>query len=95
MFIKIFSLIVLITLIATIIGALFYLAALPGRTAKARNHPYAEAVNVAGWTTILTGGVFWPAALIWAYAGTPAQNASAAEASRPPAGDGAAEEVSP
>jgi hypothetical protein len=68
---QIFSLIVLLTIGATLVGLFVFLAMWPGRTAKARNHPYAEAVNVAGWVTILTGGLFWPAALVWAYACSP------------------------
>ena len=57
MFIKVFSLIVLITIVATTVGIAIYLAALPGRTAKARHHPYADAVSVAGWAAIIAGGV--------------------------------------
>jgi hypothetical protein len=68
MFIKIFSLIVLVVLVIFAIGVLITLAVWPGRTARARNHPFADAINVAGWVTILTGGVLWPLVLIWAYA---------------------------
>jgi hypothetical protein len=67
-FIKIFSLTILVVLTIFIIGVLIALAAWPGRTARARNHPFADAINVAGWVTILTGGVLWPLALVWAYA---------------------------
>jgi len=68
MFIKVFSLFVLATLLATMIGVIVALAIWPGRTARARNHPYADAINVAGWVGILAGGVLWPLALVWAYA---------------------------
>jgi hypothetical protein len=68
---QIFSLIVLLTIGSTLLGLLVFLAMWPGRTARVRHHPYADAVNVAGWVTILTGGLFWPAALVWAYACTP------------------------
>ncbi len=71
MFIQIFSLIVLLITVASVIGAIVALAIWPGRTARARNHPYADAVNVAGWVGILAGGVLWPLALVWAYS-TPA-----------------------
>lgn len=47
------------------------LAALPGRIARGRNHPSAQAVNVAGWVTFFTGFVLWPIALIWAYVDLP------------------------
>jgi CBS domain containing-hemolysin-like protein len=43
------------------------LGMLPGRIAKRRNHPQAEAINVASWLGIITLGLLWPFALIWAY----------------------------
>ena len=66
--IQIFSLIVLLVLGASIVALLVFLAMWPGLTAKSRNHPYADAVNIAGWVGMLAGGVLWPMALIWAYA---------------------------
>ncbi|MFN7322207.1 MAG: DUF3302 domain-containing protein [Methylobacterium sp.] len=48
------------------------LAALPGKIAGQRNHPWAEAVKLAGWLGLFMGGVFWPLALIWAYVDAPA-----------------------
>lgn len=74
---KIFSLIVLITIVITTVGILVYLVALPGQTAAARNHPYADAVRVAGWASLLSGGLLWPAVLVWAYASTPERIAPA------------------
>lgn len=71
MFIKVFSLIVLTTLLVTIVGVIVALAIWPGRTARARKHPYADAINVAGWVGMLAGGILWPLALVWAYS-TPA-----------------------
>lgn len=65
---KYFSLAVLLTMTVAIVIAAIALAMWPGRTARARAHPYAEAVNVAGWVGLLAGGVLWPMALIWAYA---------------------------
>jgi uncharacterized BrkB/YihY/UPF0761 family membrane protein len=62
----IFALIVLLTLVATILGAVVWLAILPGKVARRRGHPQAEAINVAGWLGILTG-IVWIVALIWAY----------------------------
>ncbi len=62
----IFALIVLLTLVATILGAVVWLAILPGKVARRRGHPQAEAINVAGWLGILTG-IVWILALIWAY----------------------------
>ncbi len=62
----IFALIVLLTLVATILGAVVWLAKLPGKVALQRGHRQAEAINVAGWLGILTG-IVWIVALIWAY----------------------------
>lgn len=44
------------------------LGQLPGRLAWKWGHPYAAAVNAAGWIGIATGGLLWPLALIWAFA---------------------------
>ena len=60
---------VLMALMAAIVIGLFvFLGSWPGRVARRLGHPYAEAVSVAGWVTILFGGVAWPFVLIWAYA---------------------------
>jgi len=62
----IFATIVLILVIATVVGVLVVLAMMPGKIAAQRNHPQAEAVNVAGWLGMLTG-IIWILAMIWAY----------------------------
>ncbi len=62
----IFALIVLLTIVATILAVVVWLAMLPGKVARERGHPQAEAINVAGWLGILTG-IVWMVALIWAY----------------------------
>lgn len=43
------------------------LGGLPGKIAAGRNHPQAEAVKMCGWIGILTMGILWPVAFIWAY----------------------------
>jgi len=82
MFIQVFSLIVLTITLVSIIGVIVALAIWPGRTARARNHPYADAVNVAGWVGILAGGVLWPLALVWAYSTPVVAKSSSAEPNR-------------
>ncbi len=62
----IFALIVLLTIVTTILGVVVWLAMLPGKVARRRGHPQAEAINVAGWLGILTG-IVWILAVIWAY----------------------------
>jgi hypothetical protein len=50
------------------IGLFVFLGSWPGRVARNLNHPYAEAISIGGWITLVVGGVGWPFILIWAYA---------------------------
>jgi len=43
------------------------LGSLPGQIARKRGHPQAAAITAAGWLGLVTGGVIWPLALIWAF----------------------------
>ena len=47
------------------------LAGLPGKIAHRRNHPWAEAVQVAGWLSFFFGFALWPLAVVWAYVDAP------------------------
>ncbi|WP_294220195.1 DUF3302 domain-containing protein [uncultured Shimia sp.] len=67
----IFAWVVLVVLVVTAIAVFLILAMLPGKIAKQRQHPYEEAITVAGWLGASLGGVFWPLALIWAFSHTP------------------------
>ncbi len=67
MVLNILTIVVMIVLVALTGVILAYLGMLPGKIAKGRNHPQAEAINVASWLGIITLGVLWPFALIWAY----------------------------
>lgn len=67
----IFAWIVLIVLVASTVFVVVFMAMLPGMIAKRRNHPWAAAVQVAGWVTLFFGFVLWPVALIWAYVDIP------------------------
>ena len=62
-----FAAFVLLIVIVAAIAIWVALAMLPGRIAKSRNHPQAEAINVLGWLGLLFGGVGWVGALVWAY----------------------------
>lgn len=80
-FIDLFAWIVLIVLVVSTVAVLIFLAMLPGSIARRRNHPSAEAVNVAGWVTLFLGFALWPIALVWAYVDVPRPNtAHSAEA---------------
>ena len=67
----VFAWIVLIVVIASTVAVLVFAAMLPGMIAEQRHHPWAKAVKVAGWVTLIFGAVLWPLALIWAYVDVP------------------------
>lgn len=71
--------VVLVVIVLAGIVLSLVLAALPGRVARRRGHPWAEAVQVAGWLTFFLGFALWPLALIWAYVDTPAASGSGAK----------------
>jgi hypothetical protein len=66
-FLDVFALLILVILLVTAIAVIGVLGALPGRIARKRGHPQADAIAVAGWMGLLFFGVLWPLALIWAY----------------------------
>ncbi len=66
-FLDIFSLIVLLVLLCAVVAVWVMLALMPGRIARERNHPQAEAINVCGWWGAITFGLLLPVAWIWAY----------------------------
>ena len=70
-FVDIFAWIVLLVLIATGVAVFVALGMMPGRIARRRGHPWAEAVTVGGWATLICGFVFWPLILVWAYVDFP------------------------
>jgi hypothetical protein len=67
----IFAWIVLVVLVVSTVAVIVFLAMLPGHIAKSRNHPWAQAVTVAGWITLFLGFALWPLVLIWAYVDVP------------------------
>lgn len=67
MMLDFFALIVLAILLITIIVIIGILGALPGRVARSRNHPQADAIAVGGWLGLLFGGILWPLFMVWAY----------------------------
>jgi hypothetical protein len=73
-----FAWIVLLVLLASALAMFFIAGSLPGHIAKSRGHPWAQAVTVAGWVTLICGFALWPVALIWAYIDVPARKGEAA-----------------
>lgn len=57
-----------ILVILVMIGAYIFieLGGLPGKAARERNHPQAEAIAVLGWLGLLFVGVGWIVAMVWA-----------------------------
>jgi hypothetical protein len=49
--IDVFAAVILIVLIATAVAVFVAMGMAPGYIAKSRNHPWAQAVEVAGWAT--------------------------------------------
>jgi amino acid transporter len=77
-FVDIFAWIVLLALAISAIVVIVVLGSLPGKIARQRNHPYAQAVTVAGWIGLIFIAL-WPLALIWAYVDVPRATPAAAE----------------
>lgn len=69
----VFAWIVLGILLAVIVLVIYLMGSLPGHIARSRKHPWADAVTVAGWVTLIFGVALWPVALIWAYVDVPAR----------------------
>lgn len=63
----IFSLIVLIVLIITVLAGWAMLGMYPGKIARERKHPQAEAISVCGWWGAITMGILSPLAFVWAF----------------------------
>jgi len=63
----IFALIVLTVIAVAALAAWVILAMLPGRIARSRGHPQADAINAGGWLGAILGGVLWPIFFIWAF----------------------------
>lgn len=73
-----FAWVVLIVLVVCTVAVIIFMAMLPGMIARSRNHPWTQAVAVAGWVTLFFGFVLWPVAVIWAYVDIPARKGEAA-----------------
>lgn len=67
----IFALIVILVVVAAVIWIVVTLGSLPGKIAQEKQHPQAEAINILGWIGILTLGIGWFVAIVWAYAKPP------------------------
>ncbi len=66
-FFDVFAWVVLLLLVSMGMGVIVFLGIWPGKVARARNHPQAEAIAIGSWLTLLLGFVFWPIVVIWAH----------------------------
>ena len=62
----IFAMCVLLVAVVAVVFVVIVLGGLPGKIARERNHPQAEAITVCGWLGLLLF-VFWIIALVWAF----------------------------
>ncbi len=60
------GLIILIALLFVVVLIYMKLAEMPGKTARERGHPQADAINVLGWLGLLLGIAPWVIAMVWA-----------------------------
>ena len=66
-FLDLFALVILVVLVAAAVAVWVILGMMPGRIARQRKHPQAEAISVCGWWGAITLGLLMPVAFIWAY----------------------------
>lgn len=69
----IFALVVILVIVALAIWLIITIAAIPGKLAIQNNNPQVQAINTLAWLGLLTLGVFWVAALVWAQIKYPEQ----------------------
>lgn len=67
MALKIFALIVMFVVGAVLIWLVVLLGSFPGKLARERQHPQADAITALGWIGIITLGAAWLIAIVWAY----------------------------
>ncbi len=76
MILDIFALVVMGVLLAFVIFLVVKLGPIPGNIAKSRGHPQADAIYALGWIGVVTLGLAWPIALVWAYTRSGEQQAA-------------------
>lgn len=71
MFLDAFAAFILLVLAITGVAVFVAMGMAPGYIARKRNHPWLQAVEVAGWAFLIFGIVLWPLALVWAFVDVP------------------------
>lgn len=67
MFMTLAGFVILLLLSLLMLWLFWEIGSFPGKKARERNHPQAEAIGVLGWLGLLFGGVGWVVAVVWAY----------------------------
>jgi hypothetical protein len=83
----IFALIVLIILLLCGLAVWAAIGYFPGKIARDRHHPQADAISVCGWLGALTFGILAPLAFIWAYTNPEATLTGAPRSDAAPSGN--------
>jgi hypothetical protein len=66
MFLDYLALVILVMGLLVTFYAFIFIHDIPYKIAKARQHPYTEAIHVAGWLSLFTLHAIWPFVWIWA-----------------------------
>jgi hypothetical protein len=66
MFLDYLALVILLVGLTVTFYAFIFVHDIPYKVAKARQHPYTEAIHVAGWLSLFTLHAIWPFVWIWA-----------------------------
>jgi hypothetical protein len=77
-------------LIVAGLAVIVVIGSLPGKIARRRGHPQADAITAAGWISLATLGALWPISFVWAFLRPAGAAASLAPAATNPPGEGAA-----
>ncbi|MCW8832445.1 MAG: DUF3302 domain-containing protein [Colwellia sp.] len=62
----IFALIVIFVIVALVIWLVITIASIPGNLATKNKHSQVQAITTLAWLGVLTFGILWVVALVWA-----------------------------
>jgi len=62
----IFALIVIAIIVTLVIWLVITVASIPGNLAKKNSHPQVSAITTLAWLGVLSFGLLWIVALVWA-----------------------------
>jgi hypothetical protein len=62
----IFALVVIFVIVALAIWLVITIASIPGNLATKNNHSQVQAITTLSWLGVLTFGILWVVALVWA-----------------------------